>query len=327
MEYTEFGRTGLTISRAGFGGGGIGQVWGPTTEMEAIRSVHRALDLGISFFDVAPGYGDGKAEEALGKALQGRSEPVVVATKVRLASDEMDDVAGAVARSVETSLRLLGLDCVDVLHVHNLFTESRGQRPNSPAATLSAEDALGPVLDAYRTMQREGKTRFIGLSAMDHNVPTMRRILEANEYDTVLAYYNLLNRTAQEPPPSGADLFDNGQIIPLAKSLNMGIIGIRSHAAGALTSALDRPPQPGDALMRKDLASAAKLGFLLDGPIETLSQAAMVFSLMNRDIHTTVPGVKNYEETDEIARCIDLPPIPSHHLARLQELYDHDFRD
>jgi L-galactose dehydrogenase len=126
MEYTEFGRTGLTVSRAGFGGGGIGQVWGATTEMEAIRSVHRALDLGISFFDVAPGYGDGKAEEALGKALQGCSEPVVVATKVRLDMDEMDDVAGAVARSVETSLRLLGMDCVDVLHVHNLFTESRG---------------------------------------------------------------------------------------------------------------------------------------------------------------------------------------------------------
>ena len=327
MEYTQLGRTGLNVSRAGFGGGGIGQVWGPTTEDEAVRSVHRALDLGITFFDVAPGYGDGKAEEALGKALQGRSESVVVATKVRLAADEMNDVAGAVARSVETSLRLLGMDCVDVLHVHNLFTETRGIRPGSPAATLSEDDALGPVLDAYRTMQRDGKTRFIGLSAMDHHVPTMRRILEANEYDTVLAYYNLLNRTAQEPPPPGADLFDNGQIIPLARSLDMGVIGIRSHAAGALTAALDRPPQPGDALMSKDLASAAKLGFLLGGPIGTLSQAAMVFSLMNQDIHTTVPGVKNTEEAEETARCIDLPPIPPEHLARLKTLYENDFRD
>ena len=92
MEYTQLGRTGLTVSRAGFGGGGIGQVWGPTDEQEAIASVHRALDLGITFFDVAPSYGDGKAEEALGKAMEGRTEPVVVATKVRLRSDEMDDV-------------------------------------------------------------------------------------------------------------------------------------------------------------------------------------------------------------------------------------------
>jgi len=65
MEYTQLGRTGLTVSRAGFGGGGIGQVWGPTDEAEAIAAVHRALDLGITFFDVAPAYGDGKAAELL----------------------------------------------------------------------------------------------------------------------------------------------------------------------------------------------------------------------------------------------------------------------
>ncbi len=322
MEYAQLGRTGLTVSRAGFGGGGIGQVWGPTDEQEAIASVHRALELGITFFDVAPGYGDGKAEEALGKALEGRSEPVVVATKVRLLADEMDDVAGAVQRSVDISLRRLRRDSVDVLHVHNRFTERRGEVPNS----LSADDVLGPVLDAYRAVQRAGKTRFIGLSAMDHHLPTMRRILEANEYDTVLAYYNLLNRTAMELPPSGVELFDNGQIIPLARSLDMGVIGIRSHAAGALTDGLDRPPRPGDALMQKDLASAQKLGFLLDGPIRTLSQAAMVFCLMNPDIHSTVPGVKNRAEAEETATCVDLPPIPPEHLARLQQLYENDFR-
>ena len=76
------------------------------------------------------------------------------------------------------------------------LTQRRGEVPNS----LSADDVLGPALDAYREMQQAGKTRFIGLSAMDHHVPTMRRILESGEYDTVLAYYNLLNRTAQEPP-------------------------------------------------------------------------------------------------------------------------------
>jgi L-glyceraldehyde 3-phosphate reductase len=323
MEYTQLGRTGLTVSKAGFGGGGIGQVWGVTTEQEAIAAVHRALDLGITFFDVAPSYGNGKAEEALGKALEGRTEPVVVATKVRLRADEMDDVGGAVRRSVETSLRRLRRDSVDVLHVHNRFTEHRGEAPDS----LSGDDVLGPVLEAYRSVQQAGQTRFIGLSAMDHHMPTMRRILASNEYDTVLAYYNLLNRTAQEPPPPGANLFDNGQIIPLARSLDMGVIGIRSHAAGALTDALDRPPRPNDALMEKDLASAHKLGFLAQGPIRTLSQAAMVFSLMNPDIHTTVPGVKNRAEAEEIAGCMDLPPIPPDHLERLRELYENDFRD
>ena len=323
MEYTTLGRTGLTVSRAGFGGGGIGQVWGATTEQEAIRSVHRALELGITFFDVAPSYGDGKAEEALGKALEGRSEDIVVATKVRLRADEMDDVAGAVRRSVEVSLQRLRRDSVDVLHVHNRFTERRGEARDS----ITGDDVLGPVLEAYREMQQQGKTRYIGLSAMDHHVPTMHRLIESGEYDTVLAYYNLLNTTAQQPKPAGADVFDNGQIIPMARNQGMGIIGIRSHAAGALTPALDRPPNPGDALMAADLRRAAMLDFLLEGPIETLSQAAMVFSMMNRDIDTTVPGVKNAAEAEEIARCADLPPIPEAHLQRLRELYERDFQE
>ncbi|MCH8989244.1 MAG: aldo/keto reductase, partial [Chloroflexi bacterium] len=114
MEYTTLGRTGLSVSRVGFGGGGIGQVWGATTRDEAVRAVHRALDLGINFFDVAPAYGDGKAEEALGLALEGRTEDVIIATKVRLAADDMNDVTGAVQRSMETSLRLLKRDSVDV---------------------------------------------------------------------------------------------------------------------------------------------------------------------------------------------------------------------
>ena len=321
MDYTTLGRTGLRVSRAGFGGGGIGQVWGVTTEDEAIRSVHRALELGITFFDVAPSYGDGKAEEALGKALDGRPEEVVVATKVRLRANEMDDVAGAVQRSVERSLARLRRDSVDVLHVHNRFTEHRGEARDS----ITGDDVLGPVLDAYKDMQRQGKTRFIGLSAMDHHVPTMHRLLDSGEWDTVLAYYNLLNTTAMDSRPAGADIFDNGQIIPLARGQGMGIIGIRSHAAGALTPALDRPPTPGDALMAADLRKAAMLDFLLDGHIETLSQAAMVFSMMNRDIDSTVPGVKNVAEAEEIARCADLPPIPDAHLQRLRELYERDF--
>jgi aryl-alcohol dehydrogenase-like predicted oxidoreductase len=322
MEYTVLGRTGLRVSRVGFGGGGIGQVWGPTTEAESVQAVHRALDLGVNFFDVAPSYGHGKAEEVLGIALQGRRAAAIVATKVRLAAEEMDDINGAVTRSVDTSLRRLRMDAVDVLHVHNRFTLRRGDVPHS----LSADDVLGPVLEAYQKMQRAGKTRFIGLSAMEPHVPSLRRMMESGHYDTVLAYYNLLNWTAQEPPPPGVPLFDNGQIIPLAKSLGMGVIGIRSHAAGALTPQVDRPVPPGT-LLAQDVAGAQTLGFLLEGPIRSLSQAAMVFCLMNRDIDTTVPGVKNVAEIGEIAGCIDLPPIPPHHLGRLRELYARGFRE
>jgi len=157
-------------------------------------------------------------------------------------------------------------------------------------------------------------------------VPSIKRIMESGQYDTVLAYYNLLNWTAQEPAPAGVSLFDNGQIIPLAKSLDMGVIGIRSHAAGALARQVDRPV-PSGGLLEQDVSNAKTLRFLMEGPLHTLSQVAMVFCLMNEDLHTTVPGVKNADEIEEIAGCTDLPPIPLHHLDRLRELYARGFRE
>ncbi|MCH2512806.1 MAG: hypothetical protein DSY79_08070 [Chloroflexi bacterium] len=323
MQYNSLGRTGLNVSRVGFGGGGIGQVWGATTRDEAVRAVHRALDLGINYFDVAPAYGNGKAEEALGIALEGRSEEVIIGTKVRVPGDDLANATAAVQRSMETSLRLLKRDSVDILHVHNRFTENRGDVPNS----LSADDVMGPVLEAYQAVQQAGKTRFIGLSAMDHDVPTLNKIMDTGDWDTMLAYYNLLNQTAQSPPPPGVNLFDNGQNILLAKKHDMGVIGIRSHAAGALTSGVDRPVPPDNELLRQDVASAAQLGFLLDGNIKNLSQAATVYCLMNEDIHTTVPGVKNVAETEEMAGCIDLTPFSPAQMTRLGELYNKGFRD
>lgn len=322
MEYSRLGRTGLRVSRVGFGGGGIGQEWGPTTEQESIRAVHRALDLGINFFDVAPVYGNGKAEEVIGKALQGRNHLSIVATKVRLKEHEMDDITGSVTKSVDASLRRLKMDAVDVLHIHNVFTERRGEAEES----ISADDALGPVLEAYKSVQRAGKTKYIGVSAWFPHIPSMKRIIESGQFDTVLAYYNLLNWSAQEPTPPGANVFENGQIIPLARSLGMGVIGIQSHGAGALSQQIDRDVPP-DSPLAQSVARAKSLGFLLEGPIRTLSQAAMIFCLMNEDIHTTVPGVKNPAEIEENAGCIDLPPIPQNHLDRLRELYAKDFRE
>ena len=74
------------------------------------------------------------------------------------------------------------------------------------------------------------------------------------------------------------------------------------------------------------MVRAGSLRFLLEGPVKTPSQAAMLFCLMNRDIDTTVPGVKDVAETEEIAGCVDHPPIPAHHLDRLRALYARDFR-
>jgi len=323
MNYRKLGNTGIDVSEIGFGCGDVGGLMVRSEHRDQVRAVAKAMELGINYFDVAPAYGNGKAEEALGIALEGRSEEVIIGTKVRVPGDDLANATAAVQRSMETSLRLLKRDSVDILHVHNRFTENRGDVPNS----LSADDVMGPVLEAYQAVQQAGKTRFIGLSAMDHDVPTLNKIMDTGDWDTMLAYYNLLNQTAQSPPPPGVNLFDNGQNILLAKKHDMGVIGIRSHAAGALTSGVDRPVPPDNELLRQDVASAAQLGFLLDGNIKNLSQAATVYCLMNEDIHTTVPGVKNVAETEEMAGCIDLTPFSPAQMTRLGELYNKGFRD
>ena len=108
---------------------------------------------------------------------------MIIGTKVRVPANNLADATGAVQRSMETSLRLLKRDSVDILHVHNRFTENRGDVPNS----LSADAVMGPVLKAYQAVQQAGKTRFIGLSAMDHHEPTLKTIMESGDWDTVLA--------------------------------------------------------------------------------------------------------------------------------------------
>ena len=84
MKYSVLGRTGLKVSKVGFGEGGIAQEWGPTTNKKSVDAVRRALELGINFFDVCYCYGEGKAEEILGVALEGHRDKAIIGTKVDL---------------------------------------------------------------------------------------------------------------------------------------------------------------------------------------------------------------------------------------------------
>ena len=119
MEYRELGRTNLRVSALGFGCGNVGGLMIRGTRAERERAVARALDLGVNFFDTAPLYGDGVSEEHLGEALQAVKARCLVATKVRVGPAGLDDPAGAVTRSLETSLRRLRRDRVDLLQLHD----------------------------------------------------------------------------------------------------------------------------------------------------------------------------------------------------------------
>lgn len=306
----------------GFGGGGIGGVWGATTDEECARAVRRALELGVTFFDVAPSYGNGKAEENLGRALRGRRGDVLVATKVRLRHQDLGDVAGAVRASVEQSLRLLQTDAVDLLQLHNRVRNARLEADNS----LTPEDVLGPggVLEAFQALQQEGKTRFLGFTGYGH-IEALRQVAESSGFDTVQIHYNPIHQNAlgtlpfvdtEWPQPMG--------ILPLAQALDLGVIGIRPLAAGALSDAVDRAYSP-DSELAGDVRKAQRLRLLVRGPVRTLQQAAMLFVRMQTYIHTQVPGFKNAAEVEEAVAVLDMPPYEPEELQVLEALYRRGF--
>jgi L-galactose dehydrogenase/L-glyceraldehyde 3-phosphate reductase len=311
MKYRPLGRTGLSVSEVGVGGAGIGQVWGATTDAECIRLVRRAVELGINFFDSSPMYGRGKSEEILGDGLDGLRNRVYVATKVRLQSgDDLADIAGAVRRSVEQSLRRLRTDHVDVLQIHHQLGPEGGQYlaavgpPPRYAYRLTAEQGM-ELGHAMQRVVEEGKARFLGITAWDGHPEVIERLLASGVFHTAQILYNLLNRTAASPPPSRFDDVDQGRAIEIARRHDIGIICIRAHAAGALTDRLDRKVAP-DSDAARDFARSRELGFSTKPACPTLSQAALRFCLDNPHIATVVPGIKNVAELEESAACSGL---------------------
>ena len=228
MKYRTLGRTGLQVSEVGFGGAGIGHVWGPTTDEECQRAVRRALELGINFFDTSPMYGGGKSEENLGKGLVGQRHKAIIATKVRLQSEGqragIESMMSAVRESVEQSLFRLGTDFFDILQVHHQVGAERGQYvaavgpPPRYALLLNYDDCMA-LGEAMKQVVQEGKVRFIGITAWDGDPKAISRVLESRFFDTAQILYNLLNRTAVSLPPVGFDDSDQGQSLPKAREM------------------------------------------------------------------------------------------------------------
>jgi aryl-alcohol dehydrogenase-like predicted oxidoreductase len=324
MKYRILGRTGLSVSEVGFGGAGIGHVWGATTDAECLQAVRRAVDLGINFFDTSPMYGGGRSEENVGQGLEGLRDRVTIATKVRMQTeDDLTDMGSAVRRSVEQSLRRLRTDYIDVLQIHHQLGREGGRYlaavgpPPRYAYRLTRE--LGLELgQAMEQMVQEGKARFLGVTAWDGDPEVIEPLLSSGVFHTAQILYNLLNQTAVAAPPTGFDDVDQGQAIPVAQLHNIGIIGIRAHAAGALADQLDREVTP-DSHVARDFARCRTLSFLKKGPYATLSQMALRFCLDNPHIATVVPGIKNQAELEEIAACSELPPLDVQDMAELQK--------
>lgn len=240
MEYRPLGRTGLRVSVLGFGCGSIGGLLVRGEADEQRRAVERALEAGINYFDTAVAYGDGKSEEALGGLLRElRAEPYV-GTKFSVGLDTDSDIPGQIRRSLEGSLRRLGMERVDLFQLHNRI----GVDPSGARAALPLDVVLGPVADGLAAVREAGLVRFIGVTGMG-DTATLHQVTASGVYDTVQCYVNALNPSAGWPVErAGAENFAG--LIGKAAEAGMGVIAIRVLAAGALALQEERHQNAGD---------------------------------------------------------------------------------
>ena len=323
MQTRAFGRTGMQLSVLGFGCGAVGglMVRGDARDQE--RAVARAIEAGVNYFDTAVQYGNGESEKNLGRVLQRLKPPnVVVGTKVRLPSADFGRIAEAITKSLESSLARLRLDRVDIFHLHNAITESGG------GEALSVRQVLGEVVPAFERLRQQGKTRFLGLTAVGETA-ALHQVIDARAFDSAQVVYNMLNPSAAVALPPNYPAQDYGRLFEHTKAAGVGVVGIRVLAGGALSGSAERhpiaspPPEPiGSALnYDADVARARRLMPLVEeGFAASLTEAATRFALSHPAIGTILVGMATPQQFEDALAAVRKGPLPAGALERLSAL-------
>jgi aryl-alcohol dehydrogenase-like predicted oxidoreductase len=287
--------------------------------------VARAIELGITYFDTAPLYGDGESERHLGQALRalGRAatSEVRVGTKVRVGATPLEALPAFIARSLDQSLSRLGRDSVDLLQLHD---------PIGPdGAPLSAPIVLEAIVPALRKAVGQGKTRFFGITALG-DTAALHALLAAGALDSAQICINLLNPSAAHPLPAQFPGQDFGGLLARAREHGVGGIAIRVLAAGALSASEARhplaAPRVGPIASGADYASdvrrAAALSVLVDeGHVSSPVEAAIRFALAADGVSTALVGYSSLEQLELAAAAAEKGPLAREALARLPELW------
>jgi len=323
MEKRPFGRTGLALSMLGFGCGAVGglMVRGEPAEQE--RAIARAIAAGINYFDTAVQYGNGASETNLGKALAKlKPAEAVIGTKVRLPSADFARVGTAVAASLDGSLRRLGREPVDILHLHNAITREGG------GEALSVRQVLDEVAPAFERLKRDGKLRFLGLTAVGETA-AIAEVLASGRFQSAQIVYNLLNPSSGATLPKNYPGQDYGRLLDQARDCGAGAIGIRVLAGGALSGSAERhpvaspPPAPigSGATYATDLERAERFRPLVEeGYAKSLSEAATRFALSHPGIGTILVGMASSAQFEAALAAVEQGKLPDAALRRAAQL-------
>ncbi|WP_263419198.1 aldo/keto reductase [Terriglobus albidus] len=281
MRYRILGSTGLSVSVIGFGASPLGNVFSPVPQAGDDALVGRAVDAGINFFDVSPYYGDGLAEERLGTALVPHRRNVVLATKCgRNGSDRFDFSAKGITASLETSLRRLRTDAVDLIQAHDIEFGDIDQ-------------VIHETIPALWELKRQGKARYVGITGYWPGL--LARVAAEAPVDTVLNYchWNLFSNDMDEA------------LCPAAARLGIGLINASPLHMGILGGVKLPEWHPAPPAVRA--AGAEVVGFCRSSGVDPAT-LSMWTCLQHPSVASTLMGFASAGQVDSACAALDFDP-------------------
>ena len=308
MKTTKLGRTGLDVSRIAYGTWQLGGDWGHYDEDAAIAAIQKAWDVGITLFDTAQGYGDGEAEQVLGKALRSRlaeeRDNVVIATKGGIAPGTERARRGDrefLRSGVEQSLQKLGIEHIDLYQVH-------WPDPDTPFSETAA--ALKELVD-------EGKIRHVGVS--NYDVAQMSEFSETLPVETLQPPYHLFRRGIE------------AEVLSYTRENDIGVLAYSPLGSGLLTGALDSSTTFEDDDWRSqataftgeafetNLAVVEELKKLAADKGIQVSQLAIAWTLHQPGVHVAIVGARSDKNIEASAAAADVD-LTDEDLATIDEI-------